>query len=303
MMKSKLLTSILIIFCALCLTACKDLNEEIKLGNPVDYAGVYYSGAIDGIHEQALFLYQDGTYKRYSVPIDETPEMTESGYFQVLEEDGQIDLGYLNDENNFVRDTYFYLSSEGLIMTGLELIKLPEAVTPEELTTMAVPFDLYIGEWENDSRFAWITITEDQYNIIAPPFYSAGNITKLSDCLLVGVDKTKLSVTEDGGIKLEYMEGIFYPKGDERLENAQHKAFIGNWYNEISGDAISFSEDGRFTIISEGGNDDYELEIIGGTPEVNKNILTYMHRDTERTAEINDGVVRISGIDGVFEKK
>lgn len=311
MRKTKIFALIVILLCALCITACDrpDEHTEDGYGDPAEYAGVYYSGAVDG---RVFFLYEDGSYETYSVPIDELPQMAESGVFKPWESVGRINFGYIDDEDNFVIDNQLSLYDDYISEGTVDFIKLADEINIailDELTTMTVPLTAYIGEWENNSHFSWITIsqTESQteYQITTPGSFSHGYIQKGQDYLLLGRDGEKLQVTEDGGLLLEGAEGIYYPIGEERLNNVPHKAFVGIWYNEDTGGTIQFTEDGMYGILSAGMNDDesFNFGITGGYYEVHDGVLTYTDTDDiERTAELNDGVMRISGIDGVFEK-
>lgn len=287
MRKTKIFALIVILLCALCITGCdrSDDDTEDEYGDPARYAGVYYSGTVDG---RVFFLYKDGRYETYSVPLGESPQMTGSGVFKPRDSAGRINFGYIDGEGDFVIENQLGLYSNYISEGSVDFIKLTDEINIailDELATMTVPLTAYIGEWENDSLFSWITISETEYLITTPGSFSSGYIQKGQDYLLVGMDGEKLQVTKDGGLLLESVEGIYYPMGDERLNNAPHKAFAGIWHNEDTGGSIQFSEDGMYGILSAGINDDgsFNFGITSGYYEVHDGVLTYTY-DIERTA-------------------
>lgn len=295
-----------VLLCTLCLTACDSSEDyaEAEYGDPVEYAGVYYSGAFDG---RALFLYQDGRYEWYSVPVGGAPQIAGTGVFKTR--DGAIIFGYLDDKGDFVIDNQLWLDTDRVIEGSIDFNKQTDEINAsllDEFTAMPVPMEAYIGQWENDSLFGWITISKTEYLITYPSSYSSGDFAKGPDYLLVGIpdDMKLLTVTGDGGLKLEGTDGTYYPKGDDRLKNAPHKAFIGNWHNKTTDDEIQFAENGIYAVVFAGMNDDGSINfgVSSGNYEVRDGMLTFTHEDIEHTAEISDGVMRISGIDGLFEK-
>lgn len=290
----------------LCLSACGNKNQTMntEYDNPADYAGVYYSGISDG---RALILYDDGRYEWYSVPVGGTPQPSGDGVFKPRQ--GMINFGFLDSEGNFVIDnqlpSYTDMVREGVV----EFVKQqaePDTVILEEFTAMPVSMETYLGEWENDSLFGWLTITEADYTLTYPLAFSSGSFIKGPDYLLLGTadEQKRLTATGEGGLKLEGTEGIYYPKGDDRLEDAPYKAFVGNWSNEATNDAIQFGEDGLYAVVTAGMNDDgsIKLNMSSGIYEVRDGILMFTQDGIEYTAEISDGVLHISGIDGFFIK-
>ncbi len=65
-----------------------------------------------------------------------------------------------------------------------------------------------------------------------------------------------------------------------------------------------FSDDGSYSVMRGNMNEDGTVNfgISTGYYEVNDGILTYTYEDIEHTAVLNDGVMTMSGIDGVFKR-
>lgn len=304
---------------ALFLTAC---GEMVNYADAVDaveyteedyllfekYAGSYYSGVDDA---RVYFLYESGKYELLGVQSggDGDALFIAEGYFKPLESEGMIDFGYMQDGEFIVRDS-LYLYPDGISEGNCDFIKLTDAEgffdTIAKLTDMTVPFVAYIGEWESESQFTRITISEERYMIATGGSFSGGIIQKGRDHLVVTWFKEtlKLQATEDGSLILEGREGKFYPAGDERLKNAPHKAFVGYWHNETTQEEIMFSDDGSYSVMRGNMNEDGTVNfgISTGYYEVNDGILTYTYEDIEHTAVLNDGVMTMSGIDGVFKR-
>ena len=273
------------------------------------YAGSYYSGVYDA---RVYFLYESGQYELLGVQPggDGNTLFIAEGYYKPWESEGMIDFGYMRDGEFVVRDS-LYLSPDGISDGNCDFIKLTDVEgyfeTIDKLTDMIVPFEAYIGEWESDSHFARITISDTQYMVVTGSSFSGGPIEKGRDHLVVSTwfeDTLKLWATEDGSLILEGMASKFYPEGDERLQNGPHKAFVGYWHSETTQDEIEFSDDGRYYITHGNLNEDdtFNFGISTGYYEVNDGILTYTYEDIEYTAVLNDGVMIVSGIDGVFKR-
>ncbi len=299
-----LLISLLLI---LCLAACGKKNETINVeyDNSAEYAGVYYSGVSDG---RALFLYEDGRYEWYSVPVGGTPQPSGDGIFKSRQ--GMLLFGSQNDAGDFVIEGQLP-SYPGMVIEGvIQFLKQPgepDTAILEKFTAMPVPMETYLGEWENNSLFGWLTITEADYMLTYPLGFSSGSFIKGPDYLLIGSEdeQKRLTATGEGGLNLEGTEGTYYPKGDERLEDAPYKAFVGNWSNMTTNDAIQFGDNGLYAIVTTGMNDDGSINstMLSGVYEVRDGILMFTQDENEYTAEIIDGVLYISGTDGFFEKR
>jgi len=298
-----LLMSLIII---LTFTACDDSGDydyDAEYGDPAEFAGTWYSNAVDG---RAFIFYEDGRYELYSIDMGESPIKTESGYFKPR--GYRINLSDNGDEANFAISGQINIWDNGTLSFGnVEFSRLsgePNAAMLPELSVMTVPLESYLGEWENDSNFAKITITETEYEINDSGSFGSGNIIRGPDYLLIGMDDLKLTVTDDGGLRLEGTNGTFYPKGSEKVANAPYKAFIGNWYRETADYQFQFIDNGTFTIAYAGYNDDGSIYagFSGGWYEVNGGVLTYTYDDIEHTATLSGETMIISGIDGVFKK-
>lgn len=287
-MKKVLLLSLTLLF-VLALTACdKDDDYEITYEVPAEYAGVWYSGALDN---RAFVFYEDGRYSLFSVELGSTPQITQQGDYRA--EGGRFLLGYISGDSFFIEDQPSILADGNLHWGAYfdRISSVPDEGLLDSLTVMLVPLETYLGEWENDSGFTRLSITETEYLITNQGSVSSGNMVIGQDFLLIGWDNEKLTATEDGGLIWEAMGGTFYPKGSEKVSSAPHKAFVGNWHNETTDQDISISEDGIVSSTSvwsdEDGGISFEFEY--DYAEVINGGLGFWLNDIEFNAWIEDG--------------
>ena len=270
-------------------SACNDESTDMPdYGDPADYAGVYYSDSLDG---RALFLYEDGRYEWYRVPIGGSPETAGDGIFKPC--GGRIDFGYLGDNDEFIINNQLLLS-EGQVREGsIYFNKVSDELDKmllDEFVIIDVPLESYLGEWENDTVYGLkLTLAEEEYTLDREDGVSWGTFLLGKDFLLIGNDN-KVTLTDDGTIEIEGYDGAFYKAGTGTLPESPFAVYAGDWYNATTGDSLILNDNGTFGYEIDGyvGVGTYAIEGDG----INLSDLT---------AKLVDGKLVVSGVDGVFE--
>jgi len=277
-----------------CLASCGEKDSPvIEYGDHTEYAGIWHSEPGD---DRAFVFNEDGTYQIYSVEPGGLPELTEQGIFRVR--GSTLYLAEDSDGESFaITGQLSILASGKLNLNYADFERISDNTDPallEELTTMIVPLETYMGEWENDTVYVQLTIDEAGYNLNEVESVSSGTYIIGRDCLMMGMsyERQKLTVTEDGGLELSGMEGAFYPAGSGKAAASPFAPFAGTWGNSVTGQVLQVTEEGAFALSHESG-------FAGGGCSVKDGVLSF----SDYTATLSDGKLIVSGIDGVFEKQ
>jgi len=288
----KLLLILLSIAVVFCFSACNDESTDMPdYGDPAEYAGVYYSGSVDG---RALFLYVDGRYEWYNVPVGGSPEQAGAGLFKTR--GGRILFGSSDDEYDFIINNQLSLSegkiSEGSIDFNKVSDELDKALL-DEFTEIDVPLESYLGEWENDTVYGLkLTLTQDEYTLDSEDRILSGTFRPGKDFLLIGKDDNKVTRSEDGTLKIEGYDGVFYRAGSGKTPPSPYAVYIGDWHNTTANSSLMLHEGGTYGF-------DLDGSVSVGTFVIEGEGIKF----SDYTAKLVDGKLIVSGIDGVFVKE
>ena len=277
-----------------CLASCGEKDSPaVEYGDHTEYAGIWHSEPGD---DRAFVLGEDGTYQMYSVKPGKSPELAEQGIFKVR--GSTLYLAQDSDGESFDITGQLTIFANGkLSLNYTDFERISGDTDPallEELTAMIVPLESYMGEWENDTVYVQLTIDEAGYNLNEVESVSSGTYIIGRDCLLIGMsyERQKLTATDDGGLELSGMEGVFYPAGSGRGAASPFAPFAGTWGNSATGQVLQVTEEGAFALSHGSG-------FAGGGCSVKDGVLSF----SDYTAALSGGKLIVSGIDGVFEKQ
>jgi len=285
------LISLCMIFC---LVSCGEKDSPVvEYGDHTEYAGIWHSEPGD---DRAFVFNEDETYQMYSVKPAESPKLTEQGLFKVR--GSTLYLAEDSDGESFAITGQLSILANGklsLNYTDFERISDDtDLALLEELTAMTVPLEKYMGEWENDTVYVQLTIDASEYKLNEVESVSSGTYIIGRDCLMMGMshERQKLTVTDDGGLELSEMEGVFYPAGSGKAAASPFAPFAGTWGNSVTGQVLQVTEEGAFALSHDSG-------FAGGGCSVKDGILSF----SDYTATRSDSKLIVAGIDGVFEKQ
>ncbi|MFA9396817.1 MAG: hypothetical protein ACERKV_00930 [Clostridiaceae bacterium] len=148
----------------------------------------------------------------------------------------------------------------------------------------------YLGKWENDTISCKLEINRGGINIYeGSGSYSNDSYTLTDQGNIKLSDGTIVMVDDNGGLKIEGLNGIFYPEGEKE---SVYVPYIGHWDND---------EIEQYIWLQDGGAYSYQVSgsgIGGSTWSVEgKGILTIGGDE----AHIDEkGNLVIDGCDGVF---
>jgi len=169
MKKEKIFSKPLIIFALLsmivCLASCRETDTPAaEYDDHTEYAGIWQSEPGD---DRAFVFNEDGTYQLYSVKPGASPKLEEQGTFKVR--GSRLNLAKDSDGEGFAITDQLSISSSGKLVTNYaDFERISDDTDPaflETLTTIIVPLEEYIGEWENDTVYAQLTISETGYKL------------------------------------------------------------------------------------------------------------------------------------------
>jgi len=278
-----------------CLAACGEQDEPVVVDydDHTEYAGIWHSEPGD---DRAFVFNEDGTYQMYSVKPGGFPELTEQGIFKVR--GSTLYLAENSDGESFDITGQLTIFANGkLSLNHADFERISDdtdIALLEELTTMIVPLETYMGEWENDTVYVQLTVDEAGYNLNEVESVSSGTYIIGRDCLMIGMsyERQTLTVADEGGLELSGMEGVFYPAGSGKGAASPFAPFAGTWGNSATGQSLQITEEGAFALSHSSG-------FAGGGCSVKDGVISF----SDYTATLNDGKLIVSGIDGVFEKQ
>lgn len=282
------------------LASCGKEEADIETvdGDPAEYAGIWYSAPGD---DRAFVFHADGQYELYSVKIGNTPDMMEQGVFKPG--DSIINLSEGGTVEDFaISGQVFIYSTDSISFGSIYFTKITENTdfaSLETLTEIEVPMDKYLGDWENDTIVARLTISETEYELTEEYTYLVGTYIIGKDSLFLGEDQQKLTVTDDDCLMLEGMEGIFYPAGSGNAAQPAYMAYVGYWTNSEASFAFEITEEG-YCAYSE--IDAFSAGFSSVIFDNGEMILDIFEAEYPVTVN-DDGTLTLSGIDGVFTKQ
>lgn len=235
--RGKALLSVITLVAALTmLAACGAESPE-----PTGYVpatgltGLWYTRPGDDL---ALLFYDDGRYELYSVEVGEEVSLKEAGLYGCSADDDKAAQGLtsrivLGEGADSYQDLpvsgMFYFLQDGtaddLSYDGNYYQRLQTEPDPgllAGLTEMRVPWEAYIGVWVNDrTEDQQLTITKENYQLATlgglDVSVKSGGCIAAPDCLLLPQmegEHLALVRTEDGALRLEGYDGLFWPAND-----------------------------------------------------------------------------------------
>lgn len=229
----KSLLRIVALAAALMLTACEEESPTPAYVPATGLAGVWYTQPGDDL---AFLFYEDGRYELYTVEVGEEVGLKESGLYGCAADDNQATQGLtsrivLGEGADDYQDlpisgTFYFLqdgTAETLSYDGRDYHRLrpePDYDLLAGLAEMPVPWDAYLGVWENDTvQGQQLTITKETYQLVKygeedASAKSGGCIAAPDHLLLPQMEgePLKLVRTEEGALHLEGYDGLFWPE-------------------------------------------------------------------------------------------
>lgn len=301
--------SVLILALALCITAFAGCGND-ETGSDItrtdlyasEYEGIWVCEEIDAAI--VLSAYGDNTYgewERYVIAVGQEPVHTSGGLF-VTDGPSYIHFGDGTDRDDFeALDEYTDIHSPDsttIVVLGYDFTKHTDDPDPAYLDELTMPMaDAadYVGEWESDTVYVKLNISEDGFVIYnADGSVTSGSITSKRGCLQLGLteDNMLLYLTDDGILKLNTLDGFFYPLGSGHGAPSPYLALAGIWDNATTGESITINEEGTYARSYAGGFAAGSVSLSGDQIIIG-----------DWVCEVSGDEMTVEGVEGVFVKQ